>query len=80
MLHSEKHLHEGKAQGQVHVEAHHEEVQGHELRGQGNLGVEQRSHRDEEDRELHRPGCTVQRRGTTRTSRSTTLPISSRND
>ena len=63
---------------QVYVEAHHEELQGHELRGQGNLGVEDRSHRDEEARELHLPGCTVQRRGITRTSRSTILQISTR--
>ena len=39
--------------GQVYVDAHHEQVQGHELRGQGTLGVEHRSHRDEEARELH---------------------------
>ena len=40
MLYSEKHPHEGKVQGQsmpVYVEAHHEEVQGRELRGQGNF-------------------------------------------
>ena len=37
--------------GQVYVEAHHEEVQGRELRGQGHLGVDHRSHRDEEARE-----------------------------
>ena len=36
MLYSAKHPHEGKAQRQVYVEAHHEEVQGRELRGQGN--------------------------------------------
>ena len=30
----------------------------HELRGQGHLGVEHRSPRDEEARELHLPGCT----------------------
>ena len=58
----------------VHVEAHHEEVQGRELRGQGNFGVEHRSHR----------GCRglVQLSGSTRTSRSsrsTALQISSRN-
>ena len=83
MLYREKHFHEGKAQGQVStrtsfVEAHPEEVQGGELSGQGKLGVEHRSHRDEEARELHLPGCTVQRRGQTRTSRSTTLQISAR--
>ena len=37
MLYSEKHPHEGKAQRQVYVEAHHEEVQDCELRGQGNF-------------------------------------------
>ena len=37
MLHSEKHPHEGKAQRQVYVEAHHEEVQDCELWGQGNF-------------------------------------------
>ena len=37
MLYSETHLHAGKAQGQVYVEAHHEEVQGRELRGQRNF-------------------------------------------
>ena len=37
MLDSEKHPHEGKAQRQVYVEAHHEEVQDCELRGQGNF-------------------------------------------
>ena len=37
MLYSEKHPHEGKAQRRVHVEAHHEEVQDRELRGQGNF-------------------------------------------
>ena len=64
--------------GQVYVQAHHEEVQGHELRGQGNSGVEHTSHRDEEARELHLPGCTAQRRVTTRTSRGITLQISTR--
>ena len=44
MLYSEKHANEGKArglekspQGQVFVQAHHEEVQGRQLRGQGNF-------------------------------------------
>ena len=37
MLYSEKHPHEGEAQGQVFVEAHHEDVQGRELRGQRNF-------------------------------------------
>ena len=37
MFYSEKHPHEGKAQGQVNVKAHHEEVQGRESRGQGNF-------------------------------------------
>ena len=37
MLYSAKHPHEGKDQRQVCVEAHHEEVQGRELRGQRNF-------------------------------------------
>ena len=37
MLYSEKHPHEGKTERQVYVEAHHEEVQDCEVRGQGNL-------------------------------------------
>ena len=37
MLYSEKHAHERKAQRQVFVEAHHEEVQDCELGGQGNF-------------------------------------------
>ena len=37
MLYSEKHTHEEEAQGQVCVEAHHEEVLGRQLRGQGNF-------------------------------------------
>ena len=37
MLHSEKHLLGGKVQRQVYVEAHHEEVQDCELRGQGSF-------------------------------------------
>ena len=37
MLYSAKHPHEGKAQRQVYVEAHHEEEQDCELRGQGNF-------------------------------------------
>ena len=42
MLHSEKHPREGRLKdksprGQVNVEAHHEEVQGRQLRGQGNF-------------------------------------------
>ena len=63
--------------GQFYVEAHHEEVQGRELRGQGNLERTHRSHRDEEARELHFAGCTgpVLWRGATRISRSTTLQI-----
>ena len=73
MIYSEKHPHEGKAQGQVNVEAHHEQGQDCEL-------VEHRSHRDEEAPKLHLPACTgpVQKRSTTRTSRSTTLQISPR--
>ena len=61
---------------QVCVEALHEEVQGHELRGHGNLGVEHRSRRDEEARELHLPQDLY--KGEARTSRSTTLQISTR--
>ena len=75
MLYREKHANEGKArglekspQGQVFVEAHHEEVQGRELRGQGNFQWNTGSHRDEEARELQPPGyhrtCTVERRNT----------------
>ena len=37
MLYSAKNSHEGKAQRQVYVEAHHEEVQGRQLRGQRNF-------------------------------------------
>ena len=42
MLHSQKHLHEENLKDksprrQVYVEAHHEEVQGRGLRGQGNF-------------------------------------------
>ena len=37
MVYSAKHPHEGKAQGQVYVEGHHEEVQGRESRGQRNF-------------------------------------------
>ena len=37
MLYSAKHFHEGKAQRQVYVEAHHQEVQGRELRGPRNI-------------------------------------------
>ena len=37
MLCSEKHPHQEKAVRQVYVEAHHEEVQDSELRGQGNF-------------------------------------------
>ena len=37
MLYSAKHPHEGKAQRQVYVEAHHERVQSRESRGQRNF-------------------------------------------
>ena len=48
-------LHEGNGC----VAGHHEEVQGDELRGQGEPGVEQRSHRDSGVREPDLSDCTA---------------------
>ena len=73
MIYSEKHPHEGKAQGQVCVEAHHEKVQDCEL-------VEHRSHRDEEAPKLHLPACTgpVQKKHNTNLEEHSTADLSTR--
>ena len=88
MCHSETHPHKGKAHGQVSTKTSLcWSTSWRKARlwitGTRKLRVEHRSHR-EEARELHLPGCrgAVQLRGSTQTSRSlrsTTLQIVSRN-
>ena len=61
MLYSEKHLHEGKAQRQVYVEAHHEEVKDCELRnyvGKENFEWNTDLIDTKKLENLHPPGCT----------------------